>query len=143
MSRWLRVLFISIALFLAGFAGLHFWIKSQVKQQLSEKLPKSWILDYRSMGLNLFRGSIQLNNINLQIKDSLAFNSFLDIEAKHFGIYDVSYSDFLEGNEIYISKCRIVQPRIVFKPYARQKDSLQKKSSKEKQSLQVTNIELE
>ena len=70
MSRWLRVLFISIALFLAGFAGLHFWIKSQVKQQLSEKLPKSWILDYRSMGLNIFKGGVQRNDINLQGKES-------------------------------------------------------------------------
>lgn len=143
MSRWLRVLFVTVALLLAGYAGLHYWIKSQVKQQLSENLPKSWLLDYRSIGLNLFSGSIQLNDINLQIKDSLAINSFLDIEAKHFGIYDVSYSEFLEENEIYISKCRIVQPRIVFKPYARHKDSLQVKASKEKQSLQVTNIALE
>ena len=101
MSRWLRVLFISIALFLAGFAGLHFWIKSQVKQQLSEKLPKSWILDYRSMGLNIFKGGVQRNDINLQGKESWLGSTLVNMLVKKDNYY--------KGGKIRHSRGRVLR----------------------------------
>lgn len=143
MTRLLRILLILLGITLLGYFGLQFFLKKKIEKELSQHLPASWNMDYQDLELHLASGSISLKNIALQMRDTASPIPYADIEAEVLGIHQISYLDLLKGDGLSLGDCKILQPSIIYRPYAHSKDSIPKPANPSKKNLFLQNLVVE
>ena len=149
MNRNLKKV-ISIMLLLGViFLGLNIWVRHYLKNKIETlirtELPKNMITSYSGLELHTFSGSLTINKPSLTIKnatDSIR-HTFIDVDKLE--ISGASYWDFLVKKKIHINSITVVNPKISHyrDRVIKQKDSVQKSSSKNQNPIYVDKIQFQ
>lgn len=89
---------------------LHFWIKNRIVIFLDEIRAPAIILDYDDLSINLFTGSVFLNNLNIEIlDDSLKFIQ-LSLFSKQMKVKGFRYGSYLTTGHIDFDEWYFEEP---------------------------------
>lgn len=142
MRRSIRILLLLFVVLTIGYFGVHYWVTSKIETALHEKLPKAWNVEYTNLNFNLFSGSIVLKDFSIQLQDSAAALPYLNLVSDKLGIYELSYSEFLESKNLDIKRCELRNPSISYQPFARKTDSLKKTTPQKAPTFSIASLRL-
>ncbi|MCW2119992.1 hypothetical protein [Flavobacterium sp. 7A] len=114
-KKSIALLFLGIFL-LSGFFIVPWYAKRYLKNFLEQKIPSTVTLNYTDLNVNLFKRSIVLDSVSVNIRSKKAteFHSVLYFEALH--LRGIDYYDLLFTDRLSLGELSFVNPDLAYYP---------------------------
>ncbi|WP_246125991.1 hypothetical protein [Bizionia myxarmorum] len=104
-------------------------MKNKIENYLKNDLPDTIQLTYSDLNLNIFSGSLSLNQVEVSRIGETTNDILATAKLEQLQVSDVSYWSYLVNNTIHVSNIQLERPNIIYNHNAKIQKSNYKSSS--------------
>jgi len=115
MTRTQKWLFILLVIFIGGYMFAEWQMKKEVEDFLNRKVPDHIDFSYDKLNINLFRGNIEFEKVEVVSLGRQTSSCEIIINADNLSIKGFSYWKILFEKSIYLKTLSLSKPHLNFK----------------------------
>jgi hypothetical protein len=116
------IILIVVLLVLGGCFVLKTRADVLINKLIERNLPPNIVLTYESTSVNLFTGSISMENVRIEVFNSDGIDKYADLEMKALKMEGFSYVKFVLWKRLFANSLTIDDPAVRVHPYLKDKN---------------------
>ncbi|TXK75764.1 hypothetical protein [Mesonia sp. K4-1] len=106
MKTFLKIISAVGVLLIVGYIATHFFVKNKIETALDKPIAEG-VVKYEDLGLNLFRGSVDLANIKWKSDKNESHLSVPRLKVTSFSYYALLFDDQIKVKRVFLKEPKI------------------------------------
>lgn len=143
-NRSFRIFAIVMAMILLIIVILQFGAKRYIVNLLNVKIPDDMHIGYKQMGVNVLSGSIELQDVILELRDKGTGDKHLELRSETLNLDGLGYLNYLFGNTISLNEIKLLRPKVNYYPgqFPTKHDTIRTKALVMETALTIANLSI-